>query len=181
MNYLNDTRNNKLFPSSGIFIKVKLQGYAGLNNYSKSFAQLIPEVSFYRALGSDARVILAERAGGGVTIGQTAFYQSLFLGGTQNLLGFRTNRFAGQHMFYNNLETRLRLGDLSSAVLPGRFGLSAFYDIGRVWDKNDQSDTWHQGVGGGFYFAPADLMVLQVQAGFSKEGWYPSISFQFRF
>lgn len=181
MNFLSDKRDNKIFPSSGIYFNVKLQGYAGLNSYSKSFAQITPEIVFYRSIGSDARLVFAERMGGGVTIGQTAFYQSLFLGGQGNLLGFRQNRFAGQHMFYNNLEARLKLGDLSSYVLPGQFGLSGFYDIGRVWNKNDQSQIWHQGVGGGFYFAPAGLLVLQIQAGYSKEGWYPAISFQFRF
>lgn len=181
MNYISDKRNNPIFPSSGIYINVKLQGYAGLNTYSKSFAQLIPEIAFYRGIGSDSRLIIAERLGGGVTLGQTAFYQSLFLGGQGNLLGFRQNRFAGQHMFYNNLEARLRLGDVASYVIPGQFGLSAFYDAGRVWNKNDQSETWHQGVGGGVYFAPAVLTVLQIQAGYSKEGWYPSFSLQFRF
>lgn len=126
-------------------------------------------------------MVLAERLGGGVTIGQSAFYQSLFLGGQGNLLGYRQNRFAGQHMIYNNLEARLKLGDLSSYVLPGQFGLSGFYDVGRVWEKNEHSDKWHQGVGGGFYFAPAALVVLQLQAGYSSEGWYPAFSFQFRF
>jgi hypothetical protein len=181
MDYLSDKRNNKIFPSSGIYINVKLQGYAGLNTYSKSFAQLIPEIVFYRGIGSDSRLVIAERVGGGITVGQTAFYQSLFLGGQGNLLGYRQNRFAGQDMVYNNLEARLKLGDLSSYVLPGQFGLSGFYDIGRVWAKNDQSNTWHQGVGGGFYFAPAGMLVLQIQAGYSVEGWYPAISFQFRF
>jgi len=119
--------------------------------------------------------------GGVITIGQTAFYQSLFLGGQGNLLGYRKNRFAGQHMFYNNLETRYKIGDLSNRVLPGQFGVSAFYDIGRVWDKTDDSRTWHQAAGGGFYFAPAAIVVVQVQAGFSHEGWYPTFSFQFRF
>ncbi|HJP64076.1 MAG TPA: BamA/TamA family outer membrane protein [Mucilaginibacter sp.] len=181
MHYINDTRNNPIFPSSGIYINLKVQGYAGLNTYSKSFAQIIPEIAFYRAIGSNSRFVIAERVGGGVTIGQTAFYQSLFLGGQGNLLGYRQNRFAGQHLFYNNLEGRLRLGDLASYIIPGQFGLSAFYDAGRVWNKNDQSDAWHQGVGGGFYFAPAALTVFQLQAGYSKEGWFPSFSLQFRF
>jgi len=179
MNFLSDKRDNKIFPTSGIFFDVKALAYAGLNNYSRGFAQIIPELALYRGLSS--RLTIAERIGGGVTIGQTAFYQSLFLGGQGNLLGYRQNRFAGQDMVFNNLEARLKLGDLSSYVLPGQFGLSGFYDAGRVWDKKDQSDTIHQGVGGGFYFAPAGIFVLQVQAGYSVEGWYPDFSFQYRF
>ncbi len=181
LNYLSDQRDNKIFPTSGIYLNVKLQGYAGLNSYSRSFAQLIPEIAFYRGIGSDSRFVLAERLGGGVTIGQPAFYQSLFLGGEGNLLGYRKNRFAGRDMLYNNLEGRLKLGDLASYILPGQFGLSGFYDIGRVWANNDPSNIWHQGVGGGFYFAPADKLVLQIQAGYSVEGWYPDFSLQYRF
>ncbi|HTE01277.1 MAG TPA: BamA/TamA family outer membrane protein [Mucilaginibacter sp.] len=180
MNYITDRRDNKLFPTSGVYINVKVQGYTGLNSDSKSFAQLIPDISLYTTIGSP-RLVLAERLGGGVTIGQTAFYQSLFLGGQGNLLGYRQNRFAGQHMFYNNLEARLRLGDISSYVLPGQFGISGFYDVGRVWEKNESSNVWHQGYGGGIYFAPISIVVLQLQAGYSTEGWYPSFSFQFRY
>lgn len=179
MNFTNDGRDNKTFPTSGIYFDVKAVAYAGLNSDSRGFAQITPEVVMYRSLGS--RLVFAERIGGGVTIGQTAFYQSLFLGGQGNLLGYRQNRFAGQDMLYNNLEARLKLGDVSSYVLPGQFGLSGFYDVGRVWNKNDQSAIWHQGVGGGFYFAPASIFVLQIQAGYSTEGWYPEFSFQYRF
>lgn len=181
MAYTSDKRDNALFPSSGIYIHIRLQGYAGLNSYSKSFAQIIPEIAMYTTIGAGSRLVLAERLGGGITAGQTAFYQSLFLGGQGNLLGYRQNRFAGQHSFYNNLELRLRLGDVSSYVLPGQFGLSGFYDIGRVWEKHQASGLWHQGVGGGVYFAPAALTVLQLQAGYSGEGWYPAFSVQFRY
>jgi len=181
INYVSDKRDNKIFPTSGIYINVKLQSYAGLNSDSRSFAQLMPEIVFYRGIGANSRLVIAERIGGGITVGQTAFYQSLFLGGQGNLLGFRQNRFAGQDMIFSNLEARLKLGDVSSYVLPGQFGLSGFYDAGRVWDKHDQSNIIHQGVGGGFYFAPASIFVLQIQAGYSKEGWYPDFSFQYRF
>jgi len=82
---------------------------------------------------------------------------------------------------YNNLEARLRLGHISNYVLPGELGLSGFYDVGRVWQQNEHSDTWHNGVGGGIYFAPAKLTVVQVQAAHSTEGWYPAFSLQFRY
>jgi hypothetical protein len=179
MDFTSDKRDNKIFPTSGIYFNIKAATYAGLNSYSKSFAQISPEVVFYGSLST--RLVIAERLGGGVTVGQTAFYQSLFLGGQGNLLGYRQNRFAGQDMVFNNLEARLKLGDLSSYVLPGQFGISGFYDAGRVWDKFDDSNTIHQGVGGGIYFAPAGIFVFQLQAGHSSEGWYPDFSFQYRF
>ena len=78
--------------------------------------------------------------------------------------GYRQYRFAGQHSFYNNLELRIKLTDFASYILPGQFGITGFFDIGRVWEKNDNSGKWHKGVGGGFYFAPAQLVVLQMSS-----------------
>jgi hemolysin activation/secretion protein len=153
----------------------------GLNNYSKSFMQIVPEVALYKSLNAAQTIVLAERFGGGVSFGKTTFYQSLFLGGHENLLGYRQYRFAGQHSLYNNLELRIKLSDFASYVLPGQFGLTGFYDIGRVWEEHDNSGKWHNGVGGGFYFAPAQLVVLQIVAGYSKEGVYPYFTMGFRF
>jgi outer membrane translocation and assembly module TamA len=123
---------------------------------------------------------LSDRVGGGIGIGNAAFYQSMFLGGHGNLLGFLQNRFAGRHMVFNNLQARVKLADIASYILPGQLGLTGFYDAGRVWIKGEHSDKWHQGTGGGLYFSPAGLTVLQVLAGHSNEGWYPYISLNFR-
>jgi hypothetical protein len=60
-------------------------------------------------------------------------------------------------------------------------GFTGFYDAGRVWIKNEDSKTWHQGIGGGLYFSPVQMAVIQVLAGYSNEGWYPYIIMGFRF
>jgi hypothetical protein len=178
---LRDKRNNKILPYAGYYINVKLQGYTGLNSFSKSFAQVIPEVAVYKMVSRKPALVIAERVGGAVTVGKAAFYQSAFLGGQENLLGYRQYRFAGDHMFYNNLEFRLKLANFASYILPGQLGITGFYDAGRVWQKNESSNMWHQGVGGGLYFSPVQMAVIQVLAGHSNEGWYPYIFMGFRF
>ncbi|RVU02756.1 hypothetical protein EOD41_02110 [Mucilaginibacter limnophilus] len=181
LNYISDKRDNPVLPAWGNVVNIKIEGYKGLNNYSKSFIQVLPEVAFYKSLNSRSTIVLADRIGGGITIGKTAFYQSLFLGGQQNLQGYRQYRFAGQHSVYNNLELRVKLGDFISYILPGQFGITGFFDTGRVWEQGESSDKWHTGQGGGIYFAPARLAVVQLVAGNSDEGWYPYISMKFRF
>ena len=109
------------------------------------------------------------------------FYQSLFLGGQGNLLGYRAYRFAGKAMVYNNFEARIKLFSIASYVLPGELGLTGFFDTGRVWTDNDSSDKWHAGSGGGIYFMPAGLTLFQVVAAHSTEGWYPYFSLLLRF
>jgi len=176
-----DKRNSIILPSAGHYISVQAQAYGGLNNESKSYMMLIPEFSFYKNLSKRSMVVIAERLGGAVTAGKSAFYQSAFLGGHENLLGYRQYRFAGEHMLYNNLEFRIKLGNFVNYILPGQVGMTGFYDVGRVWVKDESSKVWHQGVGGGFYFAPAQMAVIQLQAGYSKEGWYPYVFMGFRF
>jgi hypothetical protein len=181
INLLRDKRNNLILPDGGYYMNVLVQGYKGLNDYSKSFMQIIPEVAIYKNIAKKGKLVIAERLGGAVTIGKSAFYQSAFLGGHENLLGFRQYRFAGEHVLYNNLEFRLKLGNFANYIVPGQVGLTGFYDVGRVWEKNESSGTWHQGVGGGLYFAPVQMAVIQLLAGYSNEGWFPYIIMGFRF
>ncbi|TDG35882.1 hypothetical protein EZJ43_11030 [Pedobacter changchengzhani] len=181
VNFSNNTRDNDLLPTLGSFVNFKLILNKGLNKYANDYAQLNADIAIYKNLDGRANLILADRFGGGITIGKPAFYQAQFLGGQGNLLGFRQFRFAGQNSFYNNLELRYKLGDFVSYVLPGQVGLLGFYDVGRVWASNEQSDRWHQGIGGGVYFAPASLAVLQFVMGHSSDGWYPYVSIGFRF
>ena len=58
---------------------------------------------------------------------------------------------------------------LASAVAPGPFGLTACYDIGRVWVPGEISRRWHSAWGYGFYFLPFNNMVVAASAGFSEQ------------
>jgi hypothetical protein len=180
VNFNSNQRKGQMLPTGGYYVNINLEGYNGLNGYSKSYMQLRPEFTFYQKLNSSGSIVLSDRVGGGITVGKQAFYQSMFLGGQGNLLGYLQNRFAGKHMIYNNLQGRVKLFNIASYIIPGQLGLSGFYDAGRVWVDGQNSNTWHQGVGGGLYFSPASLTILQVLAGHSNEGWYPYISLNFR-
>lgn len=180
INYVSNTKDNQILPTSGYYIDIKAQGYTGLNGQSKSFAQLRPEFTYFQKIDPGARLVLSDRIGGGISLGDPAFYQSMFLGGQGNLLGYLQNRFAGQQMAFNDFQARLKIAKLPGYILPGQLGLTGFYDIGRVWVDGEHNDTWHYGTGGGVYFAPASMTVIQLIAGHSKEGWYPYIAFNFR-
>jgi hypothetical protein len=181
MQFARDSRNNRTFPQWGSYINVRLQAYQAIGKFARSFAQLIPEIAFYKSLTRRSTVVLAERMGGVVGIGHAAFYQSAFIGGHENLFGYRQYRFAGQHSFYNNLELRVRLADVASYILPGQFGITGFWDMGRVWEKHDNSGKWHNGTGGGIYFAPASVIAFSFVVGHSTEGWYPYFTMGLRF
>ncbi len=179
--YTLDQRNDKILPKWGSFVNIEVQGYTGLNSVSKTFIRIIPEVALYKSLNARQTIILADRFGGGLSFGKTTFYQSMFLGGQGNLLGYRQYRFAGEHSLYNNLELRISLADFGNYIFKGQFGIAAFYDIGRVWQSGEQSDKWHNGAGAGLFLSPAALAVFRLNLAYSEEGWYPSFAMGFRF
>jgi hypothetical protein len=181
LTFTHDSRNNTLLPAFGSYIKINAESYKGFNTFSKSYAQITADISFYKSIDRKSYFIIANRIGAGATIGNAAFYQSLFLGGQGNLFGYRQFRFAGDHMLYNNLETRIKLTDFASYVLPGQLGLVNTFDIGKVWQKGKRSNEWHQSVGAGFYFAPAQMMLLQIIVAKSDEEWLPHIRLGLRF
>lgn len=176
-----DNRNNKLLTTLGTHFLLKIQALEGLNNISRSYLQVTSEFNLYQKLDRNGYFTVSNRIGGGFTVGKTAFYQSLFLGGHRNLLGYRQFRFAGSHMLYNNLEMRIKVIDVNSYILPGELGVTGFFDVGKVWAKGYDSDEWHKGTGGGVYFVPANLAVLKFVYGHSKEGWYPYLTMGLRF
>jgi outer membrane translocation and assembly module TamA len=179
--YINDRRSNPILPIWGSLVNIKMMVYKGVGRYASDYAQLIPEFSFYASLDNRSSFVLAERFGGTFSLGKPAFYQSAFIGGQGNLQGYQQYRFAGQHSFYNNLELRVKLADLASYIVPGQYGFSLFWDVGKVWDDKQESRTWHHGTGAGIYFAPASLLVINFVMGHSEEGWLPYITMGFRF
>lgn len=176
---VSDKRDNKILPTKRFLFNLNISGYAGLNSNSLSFGQLKADFTYFQSVTANNALVLSDRIGGGVTIGNAAFYQSLFLGGQGNLLGYLQNRFAGQQMLYDDFSARLRLTEVRSYILPGELGLKGIYNIGRVWVDNENSNTWHQGVGGGIYFSPVHRATIELIAAHSVEGWYPYISFDF--
>jgi hypothetical protein len=176
-----DTRNDSKLPAKGIHFNVLMQGYEGVNKYAGTYAQIFPQFSFYKSLDSKGRIVLANRSGAGFTFGETAFYQSAFLGSQDNLLGYRKFRFAGDYLAYNNFETRISLPNVFHRTLPGSLGVLGFYDAGRVWVKNEDSNTIHHGYGGGIFVAPFNRILVRAVAGFSAEGLQATVAVRQRF
>ncbi len=111
---------------------------------------------------------LAIKAGGSSQSGTPQFFQYNAIGGTHTLRGHQRNRFHGEQTVYNQNELRW-VTNFKSYLMNGKIGLFAFYDNGRVWLKNETSNTWHSGYGGGFFLSPFNKFVLSVAYGISKE------------
>jgi outer membrane protein assembly factor BamA len=176
-----DTRDKASDPHKGIYWLTTLSDMQGINNGEHNYSQIQTEFSFYINPDKDSTFVIANRIGGGTTFGNAEYFQQLKLGGSQNLRGFYLWRFTGKTMVFDNFELRLKLFYIKSYVLPGTIGIVGFNDVGRVWSPGESSDVWHDGYGGGIWFSPARLVMIQAVIGASKEGTYPYISAGFRF
>jgi hypothetical protein len=176
-----DTRDKSVVPHKGVLWNTNLIAMKALNPNAHSYGQIETDFSFLYDPGNDYKLVFANRTGVGTTVGNASYYQQLKLGGNNNLRGFYQWRFTGKTMAYNNFEVRVKLFDFTSYLLPGTVGVVGFDDVGRVWAPGETSDTWHTGYGGGIFFLPAQLVLIQGVVGFSKDGAYPYISAGFRF
>jgi len=168
-NFTIDTRNHEAFPTLGLFWKSDFQYHYGLTNSSAEFVKLSTELDVYLSRKKNYRTVLALRVGGAVNIGDYEYYHANYIGGEDNLRGYLKNRFGGDKCLYQNTELRFRLFNFSNFISNGEVGLTGFYDIGRVWYKNESSSTWHDGYGVGLWISFFDSFVINVQQEFSKE------------
>ena len=95
--------------------------------------------------------------------------------------GYRRDRFAGKTSVYQNSELRFRVSQFNAYVTKGEWGLVGFADFGRVWMPNEDSDTWHQGYGGGVWFLPFNKLAFTATYGVSEEDQIMSIKAGFLF
>ncbi|PQA60116.1 BamA/TamA family outer membrane protein [Siphonobacter curvatus] len=176
-----DNRNNLTLPTRGLYWNTTAMTLQGFGDQRNHMTQLSTDLTVHASFSNAARIVIVNRIGGGLTYGNPAFYQLQYLGGQDNLRGFRKYRFAGEKQVYHNLEIRTKLFNFNSYLFPGTVGLTLFNDLGRVWVKNENSQRWHDGYGAGLYVSPASLLIFNASVAFSREGTLPYVSVGFRF
>jgi hypothetical protein len=176
-----DYRNNKTITTRGFYWQSYFQSAKGLTGSSSNISQLGTDLSAYISFSKAAKLVIAGRVGAGFNFGKYEFFQAQYLGGTENLRGFRRNRFGGDNMLFSNIDIRLNLFDFRGYLIPGSLGIIAFNDIGRVWVEDEKSSTWHHGYGGGIWLAPAKRYVLALCVANSRDGALPFLSLGFQF
>jgi hypothetical protein len=166
INYL----NNEVFPSRGITWYTEFTSLKGLDKNSGDLTKLTSDMTIYASISDASRVTGVIRAGGGhIFSSHPEYFQALTLGVNNYVRGFRKNRFAGTSMAYGSAELRVKFAKSRSYLLPGDIGLIGFYDIGRVWQRDESSKKWHDTYGGGLYFVPYNVIMLSATLGVSEE------------
>jgi hypothetical protein len=175
-----DTRDNLVIPQKGITWFNTVRHLTGIGDVKNKVTQLNSDFTVLLPLIKD-RLLLVNRLGGGHNFGDFEFYQAQYLGSEDNLRGYRKYRFAGRSKVFNNTEMRLRVANFKTYLFPGSLGLLGFYDVGRVWADNDNSDKWASGYGVGFWISPLRRIVITATYTASKEDKFPIVGFGWKF
>jgi hypothetical protein len=177
-----NSRNNPNLPTRGFILDAGVRQLFGLNEKSQRLTQLHWDMSVLASFSPRAIAVYGLRLGVGHNIGAYEIPQAQYLSGTENLRGYRRNRFAGRTMLYQNSEIRLKLAEFSTYLFPGSLGILLFNDVGRVWVEHEKSRRWHHGYGGGIWVAPIRRWVITASVARSEEERaLPYISVGFRF
>ena len=179
-NLLLDSRDNKIQAKRGTVLKAGIKRFWGLNDLSEDLTILSGSFAFYLSPRA-TNLVFASRTGFEHVAGDFEFFNAATLGGRSNLRGFRRTRFYGRTSFYNNIDLRLKLLSFRSYLFPGKLGLIAFNDVGRVWQDGEDSSTLHRSWGGGFWLSPANAAVITFTLGVSADETLPAISFGYLF
>ncbi|HKK10159.1 MAG TPA: BamA/TamA family outer membrane protein, partial [Bacteroidales bacterium] len=176
-----DTRNDRLFPTAGVYWTLQGGWYVGANKNSQTFNKISSDLSLYLSRKVNPRSVLALRFGGKMNNGDYDFINAANLGGKSNLRGYPATRFYGDAAAYQNTDLRIKLADIHSFYLSGQIGIFGFHDIGRVWVDEESSSIWHNGYGGGIWFSPFGMALISAQYEMSEEYDIFRVKFDFQF
>ncbi len=166
-------------PETGVALKLDGYYYPEAADVTSSFGAVDGWLGAY--WGAASWLTLAVRAGGRYTSGTYPWHEAAFLGGSDNVRGYRRNRFAGDSSFFGNAEARLSLATVN-IFLPLRFGVFGLYDTGRVWVEGETSDTWHPAYGGGIFLRDLVLQTsVDASVAHGDEGNRYYVGFNFTF
>lgn len=90
------------------------------------------------------------------------FYQGATLGGDYDLRGFRNERFLGKASFYQSTDLRWNIGKIKKNIIPMSYGILGGFDYGRVWLDGENSQKWHQSVGGGIWLNGLNVVTARI-------------------
>ncbi len=170
--------DNGAFPTRGMNFDVQTGVKSNLENTDRTFGYVLPSLEFYNALINNRKLVLHTKARGHFNIGDAfEFYQGAVLGANTGLRGFRAQRFSGESALVFGADLRYSLFKFKTGLLPLGLGIYGGYDYGRVWVDNEDSNIWHDSVGGGLLINAVDAISGQLGVFNSDEGLRISFGF----
>lgn len=154
--------NDPAYPTLGMDLNLVAGWKANLEETNRNFGYIIPSLSFIKRITSNERWVLANKTKAHFVLGDDyEFYQGASIGANDGLRGFRHQRFLGNTAFYNSTDVRFNFRKFKTGLAPMNIGFYTGFDIGRVWLDKEDSDKWHNSVGGGVWLKAAEMITGQ--------------------
>lgn len=175
-----DTRDNRVAPRRGVFAEIEGAFHPKVSTLRASYGAARADLRAYIPIPL-SRSVVALRAEAKMIEGDYPYYDAAFIGGSTQIRGKRSQRYAGDGSIVLGAEARSPLAKIR-LLIPGTIGLIGFSESGRVWVEGENSDRWHPGYGGGIFFTvvdPTNTFSLVYGVADEKPGFYASAGFAF--
>jgi hypothetical protein len=176
-----DSRDAEKVPTHGVYMKAEVSYLPKMFDNANTFYRLRCETRTYFTPVNIQALTIAVRAAGEKIWGNHPFFESAFLGGNESLRGFERQRFAGDASLLGGMELRARVAQIPFLV-PLWAGISGFAETGRVFIDGEQSNRWHNAVGGGVWFSiikPEYLASFSLARSVDEVAFYTTLGFTF--
>ncbi|GHC58310.1 metallophosphoesterase [Ulvibacter litoralis] len=178
LDYSYSGSDSKAFPTRGMYFGLRVGATTNLEETKNTFGYIHPSLEFINALSRNRKLVLKTKVQGQFKLGNKfEFYQAAVLGANTGLRGYRTQRFAGNSALAFNADINYKLIQFKTGLLPLQMSLFGGYDVGRVWLKGEDSNTWHTDFGGGLVINAVDTVSGEFGLFGGKEG--PRFAFGF--
>ena len=153
----NVINNLKINPQINIVTTVDIQ------DFNKTNVSLQPKLSLSHPMYANKITLDATISYQHVLGTEIPFYQAANLGGSTGLRGYRNQRFTGQSLCYISSNIKWHIKDVKSDILPIKFGVLGGFDVGSVWQENEDSSQFHTDFGAGIWLQTAELIKARLQ------------------
>lgn len=151
--------DNTINPTKGMTFKLNIGAKTNLQDVDAVFGYVNSNVGFYNALTKDKSLVLKTDVRAQFRFGNDyLFYQAATIGGDSGLRAYRAERFTGKNALVGSADLRYSFPSITTRLLPLQFTIFGGGDLGRVWQKGDFSNKWHNDYGGGLRITAAQTL-----------------------
>ncbi len=155
LNLSYDSRDRELFADKGIYALGSVYYFPKALDNRDHFGGAFLDMNTYFTTYFITKTTFNFNAYGRRVWGNFPFLTSAFLGGQENLLGYRRERFSGYASVYGRALLRIQLAQIK-LIINGKIGMHGFAETGRVFTETENSKIWHPGYGGGVWLSYLD-------------------------
>ncbi len=180
--YRYESYDKDLNPSRGMKFELIGGGKINLSDPDRYYGYINPYLGFYNAVSKNRKLVVKSQVQAQFNIGDDyEFYQAAQIGADTGLRGYRQERFSGKTALATGADLRYSFNQFKTSFLPFQIGIYGGFDLGRVWNEEEDSKVWHDSYGGGLWINSAEALSAKFSVFGSEEDVRFNFGFGFKF